>query len=77
MSSGLLFVPLVLFVVVVLPLWLLLHYSTRWRTARTLTKADEKMLADLWSGIRRMEDRIATLETILDADAPGWQERHK
>lgn len=77
MSSAILFVPLVLFVVVVLPLWLLLHYATRWRAARTLTAADEKMLEELWAGIRRMEDRIATLETILDADAPGWRERQK
>jgi phage shock protein B len=59
----------------VLPLWLLLHYVTRWRESRRLSRADEQALADLWASARRMEDRIATLETILDAEAPGWRRR--
>ncbi|WP_366657809.1 envelope stress response membrane protein PspB [Fodinicurvata sp. EGI_FJ10296] len=66
---------LILFVVVVVPLWLLLHYATRWKASRTLSTEDEKMLVDLWQSASRMEDRINTLETILDQDAPGWRGR--
>ncbi len=65
----------ILFVVVVVPLWLVLHYSTRWRQARTLSPERERMLAGLWQTARRLEGRIATLETILDAEAPGWRDR--
>jgi phage shock protein B len=75
MSLGFFFVPAILFVVVVLPLWLLLHYVTRWRATRGLSTEDERMLADLWKNARRLEERVATLETILDAEAPGWRAR--
>jgi phage shock protein B len=75
MSLGFFFVPAILFVVVVLPLWLLLHYVTRWRASRGLSSEDERMLADLWKNARRLEERVATLETILDAEAPGWRTR--
>ena len=59
----------------VLPLWLLLHYVTRWRESRRLSRNDEQALAELWTSARKMEERIATLETILDAEAPGWRRR--
>ena len=75
MSFGFFFVPAILFIVVVLPIWLLLHYLTRWRASRGLSTEDERMLADLWKNARRLEDRVATLETILDAEAPGWRTR--
>jgi len=38
-------VPLVLFLVIVAPVWIISHYVTRWRTAKTLSAEDEKMLA--------------------------------
>lgn len=71
------FVPLVLFMVVVLPLWLVLHYITRWRSTKGLTAEDEKMLVDIWQSAKRMETRIETLEAILDADSPHWRRRHE
>lgn len=75
MSSVVIFVLGLIFVVFVVPLWLVLHYGTRWRHARTLSPENERMLADLWQSTRRMEQRIVTLETILDAEAPGWRGR--
>jgi len=65
----------VLFVLIVAPLWLLFHYLTKWRTQRTLSASDEQMLAQLWQGAERMEQRIQTLERLLDAEAPGWRSR--
>lgn len=72
----LLFVPLVIFMAVVAPVWLLLHYITRWRSTKTLSAEDETLLLDLWRSAKRMEERIGALETILDHDAPGWRGRH-
>jgi phage shock protein B len=69
----LLFVPLIIFMTIVAPLWLVLHYVTRWRATKTLSAEDEKMLVDLWQSAKRMEERIRSLETILDHDAPGWR----
>lgn len=67
------FVPVIIFLVIVAPIWLVLHYVTRWRSSRTLSREDERMLVDLWESAKRMELRIATLEKILDAEAPQWR----
>jgi len=66
---------LILFVVVVLPIWIAAHYLTRWRTSKVINGADEKLLGELWENARKMEDRIRNLERILDEEAPDWRER--
>ena len=71
----LLFVPLMAFIVIVAPIWIVAHYLTRWRAAKTLSDEDEKLLADLWDSVDRMERRINTLERILDAEAPHWRKQ--
>jgi len=71
----LLFVLGILVITIVVPLWLLLHYITRWRSAKALSADDERMLADLWQSARRMEDRVVTLEAILDAEHPQWRRK--
>ncbi|MGF1640417.1 MAG: envelope stress response membrane protein PspB [Rhodospirillales bacterium] len=68
-------VPLVLFLVVVAPVWIISHYVMRWRTAKTLSAEDEKMLAELWELAPRLESRINTLERILDAEVPEWRKQ--
>ena len=70
-----LYVPMILFLVIVAPVWIISHYVTRWRTAKTLSTEDEKMLAELWELAPRMESRINTLERILDADVPDWRKQ--
>jgi phage shock protein B len=67
------FVPVIVFMVIVAPIWLVLHYVSRWRSSRTLSREDERMLVDLWESAKRMEHRIVTLEKILDAEAPQWR----
>jgi len=64
-----------LFLTVVAPLWIIFHYITIWRSNRRLSSADEKTLGELWQSAQRMEGRIAALEKVLDADAPGWRMR--
>ncbi len=68
-----LFVPLIILLAIVAPLWILAHYVTRWRTAKTISGEDEKLLQELWESAERMEDRIGTLERILKADDPDWR----
>lgn len=67
-------VPLILLLAVVAPIWIIAHYVTRWRTAKTLTGEDEKLLRALWQDAAKMEERIKTLERILDAETPGWRD---
>ncbi len=67
--------PLIVFMVVVAPIWIIAHYMTRWRTAKTLTAEDEKLLADLWKSAESMDQRIRVLERILDAEVADWRSR--
>jgi phage shock protein B len=65
----------IVFVSVVLPLVIVLHYVTKWKEAKGLTKEDEKMLEEIWASAKKMESRINALETILDDQAPDWRKR--
>jgi len=73
--SEILFVPVVLFLVIVAPIWLILHYATRNSANRRLNSKDEALMEDLHDTARKMEERIHTLERILDADSPNWRSR--
>jgi phage shock protein B len=73
--SEILFVPLVLFMVIVVPIWLILHYATRNSANRRLSTKDEVLLEELHESARKMEERIHTLERILDDDSPNWRSR--
>ena len=59
------------------PLWIVFHYITKMKTAKGLTPEDEKMLTDIWESTKKMEDRIQTLERILDIESPSWRQRHE
>jgi phage shock protein B len=72
---GLLFVPLIVFLVIVAPIWIIAHYITRWRQTRMLTSEDEKLLQELWNSVDRMESRINNLERILDAEVADWRKQ--
>jgi phage shock protein B len=67
----------ILMVTVCAPLWIIFHYITKMKTAKGLTAEDEKMLADVWESTKKMEDRIVTLERILDIESPTWRTRHE
>ncbi|MCP5365124.1 MAG: envelope stress response membrane protein PspB [Hyphomicrobiales bacterium] len=67
--------PLVLFLTIVAPIWIISHYVTRWRTAKILSAEDEKMLQELWELAPKLESRMNTLERILDDEAPNWRKQ--
>lgn len=57
------------------PLWIIFHYVTKWKTSKGLSTEDEKMLSEVWESTNKMEERIKTLERILDIEAPTWRGR--
>ena len=67
----------ILLITVCLPLWIIFHYITKMKTSKGLKPEDEKMLADVWESTKEMEDRIHTLERILDIESPSWRQRHE
>lgn len=65
----------VLFITIALPLWIIFHYITKWKMSKGLSPEDEKMLTEVWESTNRMEERITTLERILDIESPNWRKR--
>ncbi len=62
-----------LFLTIVVPLWLILHYSTRWRQGRGLGRADRERFESLWLSARKLRQRMNEIEAILDGDSPNWR----
>lgn len=65
----------ILFLVIILPLIIIGHYMTRWRSTKGLTNADERMLEEVWENALKMESRVNALETILDDEIPDWRRK--
>lgn len=74
MSALFLAIPLTLFVLFVLPIWLWLHYSNR-SSRGELAQSEQQRLAELNQDAQRMRERIQALEDILDAEHPNWRDR--
>jgi len=65
----------VVFLTVVAPLWIIFHYVTRLRESRGLGREEARLLEELWEKAAGMESRVNSLETILDAEVPGWRNK--
>ena len=74
MSALFLAIPLTIFVLFVLPIWLWLHYSNRSGRCE-LPQSEQQRLAQLADEAKRMRERIQALESILDAEHPNWRDR--
>ncbi|EOP8445694.1 envelope stress response membrane protein PspB [Escherichia coli] len=74
MSALFLAIPLTIFVLFVLPIWLWLHYSNR-SVRSELSQSEQQRLAQLADEAKRMRERIQALESILDAEHPNWRDR--
>ena len=53
--------------------WIILHYVSKWKTAATLTTEDEDLLDELHELARRLDERMCTIERIVQAENPNWR----
>jgi len=67
------FVPMILLITVVVPIWITLHYRSLNNSSRALSDDDRHSLDEMLEAVDRMTDRITNLEAILDADHPNWR----
>lgn len=65
--------PLIIFMIVVAPIWLVLHYRSKRDVNQGLSPDEYIQLSELSEVADKMNERIKTLETILDAETPGWR----
>jgi phage shock protein B len=69
------FVPTVIFLTIVAPVWIFMHYRSKQRAQGSLSAEERLELEVLAAEAQRMAQRIETLEAILEAETPGWRER--
>jgi phage shock protein B len=70
-----LFVLALVFLTIVLPIFVIMHFMTKWKSIKGLSDDEHRMLEDLWKESQGMQSRVNALETILDREVPDW--RHK
>lgn len=68
------FVPTILFMVIVAPIWITMHYRSVNRSSRHLNREDQAQLEQMLLTVDRLSERIVTLESLLDAQHPQWRE---
>lgn len=66
---------MIMFTLVVAPIWLILHYRSKKQLSQGLTAAEVHTLQELAAKEEQMSERIKTLEAILDSETPNWRER--
>ena len=69
------FVPLVVFLVVVAPIWIVFHYKSKANVVNGLSTGERAELNEMIDVANKMAARIETLESILDVESPGWREQ--
>ena len=66
---------LILTLLILLPLYIVMHFITKWKQSREISRDDEQMLEDLWQFSERLDERLETLERILEDDLPRRRRR--
>ncbi|MGI9284343.1 MAG: envelope stress response membrane protein PspB [Pseudomonadales bacterium] len=72
---ALLFVPMILFITVVMPMWLNMYYRDKRRQSRELSQDEWAEVERTLERAAKLEERIANLEAILDAQDIHWKEK--
>lgn len=67
--------PLIIFLVIVAPIWLILHYRSKREVSQGLSDEEYNQLSELSEQADTMAERIKTLEAILDAETPEWRNK--
>jgi phage shock protein B len=67
--------PVIIFMIVVAPIWLILHYRSKRQISQGFSEEEYIQLSELSELADKMTDRIKTLEAILDAETPDWRNK--
>jgi phage shock protein B len=72
---GIIVAPIIIFMIFVAPIWLIMHYRSKKQVAQGLSEEEFAALTELAKKAEVMNERIQTLEALLDAEAPQWRNR--
>lgn len=72
---GILVAPIIIFLIFVAPIWLIMHYRSKRQVGQGLNDRELEELNGLAHKAEALGERVKTLESILDVEAPGWREK--
>lgn len=67
------YAPIILFLVIVAPIWLILHYRYKSKMAKGISSQEVSDIEDMLETLDKLIDRVETLEDILDEEHPHWR----
>jgi len=70
---GILVAPIIIFMIFVAPIWLIMHYRSKRQVSQGLNDREINTLNELAHKAESLGERVKTLESILDVEAPGWR----
>jgi phage shock protein B len=73
--AQLVLIAIIAFIAIPAPLFIVLNFITKWKQSREISGGDEKMLEDLYVLSRKLEERLESLEIILDDERPDWRKK--
>ena len=68
-----LMIPTVVFMVLVAPIWLILHYRSKRQHGSALSDREQAELDALADIADQLSERVRTLEAILDSEVHSWR----
>ena len=71
------YAPIILFMIFVAPIWVIMHYRTAAKKNVGLSTDEQQSLQDLLEVADGLEERIETLESILDEETPDWRKKYE
>lgn len=77
MGTAFITVPLIVFLIFVAPLWLFLHYRSKRKSDTGLNEEDYEALQRLSAKAETLQQRVETLERILDVETPNWRQNYE
>ncbi len=76
MVNELAYIPAILFMVFVAPIWVIMHYRSKNRKESGISEAEHERLQELLKVANSLLERVETLESILDQETPEWRKKH-
>ena len=59
------------FLFILIAIWIVFNYLTKTKLSGKLSKEEEQTLEDIWKLSNHLEDRIESLEVILESEVKG------
>ncbi|MBU2884109.1 envelope stress response membrane protein PspB [Psychrosphaera sp. B3R10] len=73
---GILIAPIIIFMIFVAPIWLIMHYRSKKQVGQGLNENEIVELHELARKAEILGERVKTLESILDVEAPDWRNKN-